>query len=199
MLGGWLFEPTKEGSRVTLIVCLDLKGMIPGWVIAQVTKTQPLSIAKMGAMLDKEFQNSGCSSREDYVREQERAGGYANATASEGEGSEGEEKGTPEEVSSPEKAEYDRVKIKLDDMIQKAVLLAKDASPQWTLMFEHQGKTTWVPVATVLALFLAMSLVDFFELLTDLFFFFDDRTTAHDAHDDCSRRRHLRRNVGGRR
>ena len=162
MLGGWLFEPTKEGSRVTLIVCLDLKGMIPGWVIAQVTKTQPLSIAKMGAMLDKEFQNSGCSSREDYVREQERAGGYANATASEGEGSEGsegEEEGTPEEVSSPEKAEYDRVKIKLDDMIQKAVLLAKDASPQWTLMFEHQGKTTWVPVATVLALFLAMSLV----------------------------------------
>ena len=180
MLGGWLFEPTKEGSRVTLIVCLDLKGMIPGWVIAQVTKTQPLSIAKMGAMLDKEFQNSGCSSREDYVREQERAGGYANATASEGEGSEGEEEGTPEEVSSPEKAEYDRVKIKLDDMIQKAVLLAKDASPQWTLMFEHQGKTTWVPVATVLALFLAMSLVDFFELLTDLPFFFDDCTTAHD-------------------
>ena len=158
MLGGWLFEPTKKGSRVTLIVCLDLKGMIPGWVIAQVTKTQPLSIAKMGAMLEREFQKSGCSSREDYVREQEQAGGYVNATVPEGEGGEGEA-GAPKEVSSPEEAEYDRVKIKLDRMIEKAVLLAKDASPQWTLLFEHQGKTTRVPVAMVLTMRLAISLM----------------------------------------
>ena len=56
MMGGWLFEPLNNGreTKATLIMCLDLKGMLPGWLIAQVTKTQPLCIATLRELLDQD-------------------------------------------------------------------------------------------------------------------------------------------------
>ena len=68
--GGWLFEPFGEGdrgSRVTLIICLDLKGLLPSWLIDQVTKTQPLCISTLKELLDQDVIDAGCRNKEEYI------------------------------------------------------------------------------------------------------------------------------------
>ena len=149
MMGGWLFEPLKNGKhcRVSFIICLDLKGSIPGWIIKEVTKTQPLAIARLGQMIDDDIRNTGCSNRTEYIQQIMKNGELKNAapksdscsSGSSGGGGGGSSDKTKCNQETKEKIEYDLVMEKIDTMIEKAVFLSRDDSPQWTLMFDDKG------------------------------------------------------------
>ena len=154
-MGGWLFEPVDTAScRVTLIVCLDLKGMIPGWVIAQVTKTQPLSIGRLGTLLDQDAlqfagdttnvgggeRNVTPQERQQYIHNILQANVIANtepATATTAAAATAST--TDSSGETAQQLEYQKVCTKINTMLHRAVALANNESPEWKLMFDYQG------------------------------------------------------------
>ena len=159
-LGGWLFEPLEQGrkTKATLIVCLDLKGSLPSWLIAQVTKTQPLCITKLGELLDEDVIKSGCRSRDEYIQRslENPTQNISPSTPSTPStlstpstpftpfisstlGNELKERKAANDVQNPEVKEQCAVNNRIDKMLVKAVDLSTNSSPQWALMFEQDG------------------------------------------------------------
>ena len=154
-LGGWMFEPIDNGrkTRATLIVCLDLKGNIPSFIINQITKTQPLCISSLEKIINQDvldhkitqsiyidqILNGTIGNKQYFNNADETMEGKYN------EGNNDEGNNVAREIlpviepEDPLIMEKRIVNKKVNAMLVKAVDLVNSTSSQWEVMFRQDG------------------------------------------------------------